>query len=109
MKARAMAFADNLRQLPSIAHLQALHLLDGAGNVVATIPNQPGKTGSLTIYAALAAQHGSINVAAAQQCLELFAEHTDDARLHPGNHPNIDRLLEVIATGQGYGVRTENA
>ena len=41
-----MTFADNLRQLPSIAHLAALQLLDDAGHVVATIPNQPGKTGS---------------------------------------------------------------
>jgi len=104
-----MAFADNLRQLPSIAHIRALHLLDDAGQVVASIPNQPGKAGSVSVYAALAAQHGSINVAAAQQGLELFAEHTDDARQHPGNHPNIDRLLQVVATGTGYQVQIEAA
>jgi len=101
-----MAFADNLRQLPSIAHLSALELLDDAGQVVATIPNQPGKTGSLTVYAALAAKHGGITPDAAREGLELFAEHTEDACLHPGNHPNIDRLLEVIASGKGYAVRT---
>ena len=99
-----MTFADNLRQLPSIAHLAALQLLDDAGQVVATIPNQPGKTGSLTVYAALAAKHGGIIVAAAQEGLELFAEHTADARQHPGSHPNIDRLLQVVETGQGYRV-----
>lgn len=48
------------------------------------------------------AVHGSINVAAAEEGLILFAEHTDDARKNPGNHPNIDRLLEVIKSGQGY-------
>lgn len=100
-----MAFADNLQQLPSISHLAALELLDSTGNVVATIENKPGKAGSLAVYAALAAQHGCVDVAAAQQGLALFAEHTDDARAHPGNHPNIDRLLEVVASGQGYGVR----
>lgn len=99
-----MTFADNLRQLPPVSHLAALQLLDDAGQVVATIPNQPGKTGSLTVYATLAAKHGSINLAAAQEGLELFAEHTADARQHPGSHPNIDRLLQVIATGQGYRV-----
>ena len=26
-------------------------------------------------------------------------------RANPGKHPNIDRLLEVIASGQGYGVK----
>lgn len=100
-----MAFADNLKQLPSIAHLVALELIDGAGAVVATIENKPGKAGSLAVYAALAAQHGAINGAAAEQGLEIFAEHTADARTNPGKHPNIDRLLEVIASGQGYGVK----
>ncbi|OGB70992.1 MAG: hypothetical protein A2486_07745 [Burkholderiales bacterium RIFOXYC12_FULL_65_23] len=100
-----MAFADNLKQLPSIAHLAALELIDGAGAVVATIENKPGKAGSLAVYAALAARHGAINGAAAEQGLEIFAEHTADARANPGKHPNIDRLLEVIASGQGYGVK----
>ena len=102
-----MAFADNLRQLPSVENIAALHLLDDSGSIVATIPNQPGKVGSLTLYAALAAKHGSINEAAAREGLELFAEHTDDARLHPGNHPNIDRLLDVIAHQTVYQTRVE--
>jgi hypothetical protein len=104
-----MAFADNLKQLPSIAHLAELQLLDAAGKVVASIENKPGKAGSLTVYAALAAKHGGINVAAAQEGIELFAEHTADARAHPGNHPNIDRLFEVIASGKGYAVKLVNA
>lgn len=100
-----MAFADNLQLLPTIDHLAELQLIDAQGNVAATIPNQPGKAGSVRLYAALAAKHGSINVAAAQEGLELFAEHTDAARQHPGSHPNIDRLLHVVASGQGYGVK----
>lgn len=100
-----MAFADNLRQLPSIAHLAALELIDDGGEIVCRIPNQPGKTGSLTIYAALAAKHGRIDAKAAQEGLVLFAEHTEDARQHPGSHPNIDRLLEVIASGKSYAVK----
>lgn len=98
-------FADNLRQLPSVDHLSALELIDSTGQVVGTIENRPGKAGSLAVYNALAAQHGSISVVAAQQGLSLFAEHTESARQHPGSHPNIDRLFEVIATGQGYKVR----
>lgn len=99
-----MAFADNIKALPAITHLAALQLRDPAGNVVATIENKPGKAGSLTVYAALYARHGSINVAAAQEGLELFAEHTMDARAHPGNHPNVDRLLEVIESGKSLSV-----
>ena len=100
-----MTFAENLKCLPSVAHLAALELLDASGQVVATIENKPGKAGSLAVYHALAARHGRIDAAAAQEGLELFAEHTADAHANPGKHPNIDRLLEVIASGQGYGVK----
>ena len=100
-----MTFAENLEQLPPVGHLTALELRDAAGEVVATIENKPGKAGSLAVYAALAARHGRIDVAAAEEGLALFAEHTDDARAHPGSHPNIDRLLEVIRSGAGLGVR----
>lgn len=104
-----MAFADNLKQLPSVAQLAELQLIDAAGAVAATIENKPGKAGSLAVYNALAAKHGSINVAAAEEGLEIFAEHTVDARANPGKHPNIDRLLEVIASGQGYSVKLVQA
>ncbi len=104
-----MAFADNLKQLPSVAQLAELQLIDAAGAVAATIENKPGKAGSLAVYNALAAKHGSINVAAAEEGLEIFAEHTADARANPGKHPNIDRLLEVIASGQGYSVKLVQA
>ncbi len=104
-----MAFADNLKQLPSISHLAELQLLDASGAVVATIENKPGKAGSLALFAALAAKHGGINVAAAKEGIELFAEHTADARANPGKHPNVDRLFEVIATGRGYTVKLVNA
>ncbi|MFM7024696.1 MAG: DUF2322 family protein, partial [Limnohabitans sp.] len=90
-------FADKLRQLPAITHLAEIQLIDAAGQVAATIENKPGKAGSVAVYNALAAKHGSINVAAAQEGLQLFAEHTESARQHPGSHPNIDRLLEIIA------------
>ena len=98
-------FADHLRQLPPVTHLAELQLIDAAGQVAATIENKPGKAGSLAVYHALAAKHGSINTAAAQEGLQLFAEHTESARQHPGSHPNIDRLFEVIASGQSYTVR----
>lgn len=100
-----MAFADTLRELPPVTHLAALELLDASGQVVATIANRPGQAGSLAVYAALAARHGRIDAAAAREGLALFAEHTDHARQHPGQHPNIDRLLQLEASGSAYGVR----
>jgi len=101
-----MSFADTLKTLPAITHLAALDLLDDSGATIARIENKPGKAGSLAVYAALAARHGRIDVAAAREGLELFAEHTADARSHPGKHPNIDRLFEVIDSGATLGVRT---
>ncbi len=102
-------FAENLQLLPSIAHLSALRLIDARGQLAATIENQPGKAGSLAVYHALAAKHGRITVAAAEEGLRLFAEHTEAARAHPGSHPNIDRLFEVLASGQGYTVQPVQA
>lgn len=96
-----MAFADNLKQLPRISHLAAIKLLDGDGTVAATIENKSGQASSLAIYNHLGQIYGAITVEAARKGLELFAEHVEDARLNPGKHPNIDRLLEMAAEKQG--------
>lgn len=90
-----MSFADKLKQLPPVAHLAGLQLIDAEDHVVALIENKPGQAGSLAVYAALAAKHGAINAAAAQEGLDTYAEHTADALAFPGKHPNIDRLLAI--------------
>lgn len=90
-------FAENLKKLPGISHLAAINLLDGDGAVLATIENKAGSQGSLSVYNHLAQTYGAITPDAAAKGLELYAEHTEDARLHPGKHPNIDRLLAVVA------------
>nr|QLG20359.1 DUF2322 protein [uncultured bacterium]QLG20483.1 DUF2322 protein [uncultured bacterium] len=100
-----MAFADNLKQLPGISHLAALRLLDEAGEVVAQIENKPGQTGSLAVYNHLGQIHGALTPDAAQQGLALYAEHTEDARTHPGKHPNIDRLLQLVETEQTLRIK----
>jgi hypothetical protein len=96
-----MTFADNLKQLPRISHLAAIQLLDSDGSVAATIENKPGQAGSLAIYNHLGQIHGAITVEAARKGLELYAEHVEDARQNPGKHPNIDRLLTMIAEERG--------
>lgn len=99
------SFSENLKRLPPVTHLAALELVDANGHVAAHIPNAPGKIGSLTIYAALAAKYGQIGPDAASEGLALFAEHTQEARKSPGSHPNIDRLLAIIESGVQYQVR----
>ena len=76
-------------------------MLDGEGAVVATIENKPGQTGSLSVYNHLGQIYGAITVDAAKKGLELYAEHIADAQAHPGKHPNIDRLLALVAGGNG--------
>lgn len=100
-----MAFADNLKQLPGISHLAALQLLDAEGELVGQVENKPGQVGSLTLYNHLAQFYGAITPEAAVRGLELYAEHTDDARANPGKHPNTDRLLEIVASGNTLRVR----
>jgi hypothetical protein len=90
-----MSFAENMKKLPGISHLAAINLLDAEGNLIAAIENKPGSQGSLAVYNHLAQTYGSINAEAAKKGLEIFSEHTEDARLHAGKHPNIDRLIAV--------------
>ena len=100
-----MAFADKLKTLPRVSHLAALNLIDAADVVVATIENKPGQTGSLAVYNHLAQLYGAISPEAAKKGMELYAEHTEDARAHPGKHPNIDRLIGVIERAETLRVK----
>ena len=94
-----MSFADNLKHLPGISHLAAIQLLDAEGQVAACIENKPGQTGSLALYNHLGQTYGAITAEAARKGLELYAEHSEDARRNPGKHPNIDRLLALAENG----------
>ena len=92
-------FKDNLQQLPAIDGVRRIDLIDAQGQVVASIENQPGKQGSLAVYQYLKQAFGALDAQAAEHGLAVFAEHTADARSRPGAHPNIDRLLEIVAGG----------
>ena len=80
-------------------------MVDAAGDVVASIENQPGKQGSLTVYRYLLATFGVLNAEAATHGLAVFAEHTEDARNRPGAHPNTDRLFEMQGGGASLTMR----
>jgi len=98
-------FTENLTQLAGVDHIARLELLNSDGEVAASIENKPGSQGSLKVYCHLADKWGNINAAAAREGLALYAEHSEDARQNHGKHPNIDRLLEIIASGATYSVR----
>ena len=102
-------FQENLAGLPGIDGIARIELTDHSGNTVAMIENKAGSQGSLRIYRHLAEKHGAITPAAAQEGLDLYAEHSEDARTTPGKHPNIDRLFDVIENNGTLGVRVVSA
>ena len=108
MKQPVSSFKENLQNLPSIDGIERLEMMEAAGNVVASIENQPGKQGSLAVYQYLFATYGVLNAEAATHGLAVFAEHTEDARNRPGAHPNIDRLLEIQGGGASLTIRLVN-
>ncbi|MHA6833560.1 DUF2322 family protein [Ralstonia pseudosolanacearum] len=97
-------FKDNLAQLPAIEGIDRIDLIDGKGTVVADIENKPGKQGSLAVYHYLRQAFGTLDAKAAEHGLAMFAEHTADARNRPGAHPNIDRLLEIVAGAEALQI-----
>ena len=103
------SFKDNLALMPSIDTLTRIELSNAQGAVVARIENQPGKQGSLVVYQYLFQEFGEINAAAALHGLEVFAEHTADAKARPGAHPNIDQLFAIIDGAAALQVRLVTA
>ncbi len=101
-----MKFTDTLKTLPEFAG-DKLVLTDAAGVEIATIANAPGSAGSFRVYAYLAQQYGAIDAGAAAEGLAIFAEHTEDASMHPGRHPNIDRLIGLMVSGGTLHARIE--
>lgn len=101
-----MNFADTLKTLPEFTG-DKIVLTDATGAEVATIANAPGTAGSFRVYVHLhlARQYGAIDAKAAAEGLAIFAEHTEDASLHPGRHPNIDRLIAILTTGSPLSAR----
>lgn len=102
-------FKDNLAALPSIEGVARIDLIDPNGTVVATIENAPGKQGSLAVYQYLLQTFSGIDAKAAAHGLEIFGEHTADAKARPGAHPNIDRLLEIAGGGAALTVQVVKA
>lgn len=92
-----MQFKDYLATFPDISLLSGLEVVNKEGEVIHHIPAVEGKLGSLKLYNALAEKFNcSLNATSAQQGLEWFAEHLNDAKQNPGKHPNIDLLLSVV-------------
>lgn len=93
-------FSDFLAELETTDQIQKIELMNPAGEVVGLIENKPGSQGSVRVFNHLFKKWGSITKDAAKDGLKIYAEHTVDAEENRGKHPNIDRLLNVIETGE---------
>ncbi len=102
------AFSDILPTLSPIDHIASL-TLSGPDGTEVLLENKPGTAGSVRVYHEVSKDSGQIDAAAAQKALELYAEHTEDARENPGKHPNIDRLFQLIADDQRLRVTVNPA
>ena len=80
-------------------HVKCIALFHSDGSEAGLIENKPGSQGSIKVYHHLLQKWGSINVEAAREGLEIYSEHTADAQSNFGKHPNIDLLLNVVASG----------
>lgn len=102
-------FSDFLAELETTDQIQKIELMNPAGEIVGLIENKPGSQGSVRVFNHLFKKWGSINKDAAKDGLRIYAEHTADAEENPGKHPNIDRLLNVIETGEVLTVSITSA
>jgi len=102
-------FMDNLQLLPSVDTVSRIDVVDEAGAAIASIANQPGKQGSLAVYYYLKHVFDILDAQAAEHGLLVFAEHTADARQHPGAHPNVDLLLAIAAGGAPLNIEIISA
>jgi len=95
-------FSETLKHLPKVEDVERIELSDAQGIPAGVIENKPGQSGSLAVYNYLLGKYGDINAAAAGEGLQLYGEHTEDAKENPGKHPNIDRLLLLVLTGSFF-------
>ncbi|MGJ8618960.1 MAG: DUF2322 family protein [Methylophilaceae bacterium] len=98
-------FKDVLLDLDEADEVLRIELYYEDGEPAGVIHNKPGSTGSVKVYNHLYKTFGSIDVDAAVEGLSLYAEHTADAEDHPGKHPNIDRLFNVIDDQEALTVK----
>jgi hypothetical protein len=100
-------FSDILPTLAPADGVQRITLSHVDGRNAGVIENKPGSQGSIRVYHHLHQKWGQLGVAAAQEGLATYAEHTEDARLNPSKHPNIDRLFDIIKNQEALAVQIE--
>eukprot|EP00878_Enallax_costatus_P014189 GHUV01014841.1.p1 GENE.GHUV01014841.1~~GHUV01014841.1.p1 ORF type:complete len:133 (+),score=30.54 GHUV01014841.1:105-503(+) len=102
----ARSLKDNVAALPPTDSIAAVTLQP----INHTIQNAPGKKASVAIYSYLAFKYGGrLTIEAAEEGLQLYDEVVADAKAHPGSHPNIDILLDVIGNQTQLSIEVQQS
>ena len=88
-------FKDILETLEDASHIKEI-ILSNKNQTVGIIEKKPGSLGSIKIYHHLWLTYGKLNIHAALEGIELYSKHSLEAEKHPGQHPNIDRLFDIV-------------
>ncbi len=90
-------FEENLKTIPEASNVVLLRVYD-KDELVALLPNLPGRCGPLRVFHHLADAQGRFDFTAAQEALRIFGEYVESARQHPGRHQKIEMLLGLRNT-----------
>lgn len=88
-------FKENLQAVPQADQTVLLRLYNPKDELVALMPNLPGKGGPLRVFRQIADQQGRIDFAAAKEGLRIFSEYIELAHQNPGRHQKIELLLNL--------------
>ena len=98
-------FKDALEKFEDASHVKRIILSNKDGKIVGAIENIPGSLGSIKLYQHLCLTFGELSIDAALKGIELYSEHSKEARNYPGKHPNIDRLLDIIENKKALKIK----
>ena len=98
-------FKDTLEKFEDASHVKKIILSNKSGEIVGSINNIPGSLGSIKLYQHLYLNFGELSIDAALKGIELYSEHSKEAKNYPGKHPNIDRLLDIIENEKNLKIK----
>jgi len=112
-------FAENLAQMPEINDVIGIALIETSWQhrlkkilgVAKLAPERAHITHEtpdlLRLFYYLASTMGELNKSSARRAYELLADQAAHAQQHPGQHPALAALLEVLSANQRFDMLIE--
>lgn len=101
-------FSTDYYYLPSTDHIKRLTLKNAHSGETTILENKPGKHASVKILFNIANTNNlRISSREAQNGLLLFGDYVIEEKQHPGAHPNIRLLMDIIENKEAWSVTVE--